>query len=83
MSQLPPWLASPLSSPRVFEAIDHALATREQQRRECAKKVQMGDAGGRKRLPTRSRGPESAAGGDIARFSTSEGLKDEHVKKNR
>lgn len=83
---LQPFLAVPLSSYEAFAEIDHALTTREQQRHECAAKVQAGVTGERKRLTGSRRTVEpspGSAGGDYARFSMSNGLLDDNVRKNR
>jgi hypothetical protein len=83
---LPPFLAVPLSSYAAFSEIDHALTTREQQRHQCAAKVQAGVTGERKRLTASRRTVEpslGSAGGDYARFSMNNGLLDDNVRKNR
>lgn len=82
---LPPFLSVPLSSNAAFEAICHALTTREQQRHECAAKVQQGVTDERKRLTTSRRAVEngSGAGSDYARFSMNCGLEEDNAGKNR
>ena len=85
-AKLPAWLAQPLASNGVLGQIIEALTTREQQRHECAAQVQAGAAQTRSRLTASRRASDSggaSSGRDYARFSMSEGLKDEHTSMNR
>jgi hypothetical protein len=83
-SDLPAFLAVPLSSSAVFDTTCHHLTNREQRRLQISAKVLASSQG--ERLPTSQR--VSAAlgldgGGDETRFAMNVGLREDNAKKNR